>query len=340
MFYLGPLTGPLFAPIIGGALSQGFGWESTMWFLTIYGGVTLVMVFFCLPETLAKRKPLITHPALQSSRPGSSANNDVAPHLSRMSTRQSVKQHTKASAEFLKRAFIDPLECITYLRFPPVAIVVYFAAITFGSLFILNISTQSSFSKPPYNFSELIVGLLYLPSSLGYIGASFVGGRWIDNIMAREARKAGRYDAHGRLIYLPEDRMRENAWLAATMYPAALVWFGWTTDRGVHWIVPAIANFFFGFGSMLVFGAATTMLTEFMPRKSSTGVALNNFVRNIFSCAGAIVTQPLINAMGVGWLCTMIAIVCWTTGNLSIWALKRYGPGWRKTMDAKLSVAG
>src|SRR6516164_1823340 len=30
IFYLGPLTGPLLAPIIGGALTQEFGWRSTM----------------------------------------------------------------------------------------------------------------------------------------------------------------------------------------------------------------------------------------------------------------------------------------------------------------------
>lgn len=37
-FYIGPLCGPLLAPIIGGLLSEGLGWRSTMWFLTIFGG--------------------------------------------------------------------------------------------------------------------------------------------------------------------------------------------------------------------------------------------------------------------------------------------------------------
>lgn len=50
IFYLGPLMGPLFAPIIGGALAQRLGWRSTQWFLVIYGGVLLIFLFFCLPE--------------------------------------------------------------------------------------------------------------------------------------------------------------------------------------------------------------------------------------------------------------------------------------------------
>ena len=50
IFYLGPLCGPLFAPIIGGALGEGLGWRSTQWFLAIYGGAVLIFLFFALPE--------------------------------------------------------------------------------------------------------------------------------------------------------------------------------------------------------------------------------------------------------------------------------------------------
>ncbi|KAK3403065.1 major facilitator superfamily domain-containing protein [Sordaria brevicollis] len=324
IFYLGPLIGPLFSPIIGGALSQGFGWRSTMWFLAIYGGCILILITFALPETLTKRKSLPPPPAEDNK-------------LKRVSTRQSVAKHSKRAAAITKRFIIDPLEVLLYLRYPPVLVSVYSAAIAFGALFILNISIQTTFHSAPYGFSTIIVGLLYLPSSLGYIVASLVGGRWTDKIMMREARKAGRYDDDGNPIFLPEDRMRENIWLAASLYPAAMIWFGWTAHNGVHWIVPCIANFFFGCGSMLVFGAVTTMLTEFMPHRSSSGVAVNNFVRNIFSCVGTIVAQPLINAMGIGWLCTMIGLFAWVTGNLAIWMLKRNATQWRESMDKALS---
>ncbi|EPE09913.1 mfs transporter [Ophiostoma piceae UAMH 11346] len=342
IFYLGPLTGPLFAPIIGGALSQAWGWKSTMWFLTIYGGLTLVMVFFCLPETLARKKHSPRELQVTASVPaaGPEAEAGSAPGtqvLTRTATTQSVRLHTRRVAVFLKYAFVHPLSVLTYLRFPPILLTVVFGSVTFGSLFVVNVSIQSAFAQPPYNFGELIVGLMYIPSSLGYILASLVGGRWIDNIMEREARKAGRYDADGELLFLPEDRMRENAWLSASLFPGAMLWFGWTVKNGVHWIVPAIANFFFGFGSMLVFGAATTMLTEFMPRRSSGGIALNNLLRNIFSCVGAIVAQPLITAMGYGWLCTMVALLAFVIGNACIYLLRRYGSQWRKSMDEHLN---
>lgn len=239
MFYLGPLLGPILAPLIGGALSESLGWKACMYFLAVFGLVIWVMVFLFLPETLAKRNIDLPAPAMQS--------------LQRMSTRESAKMQTKQAATKTKRFLLDPLKVLLMLRFPPVLITVLVAAIAFGALFISNISIQHNFSAPPYNYSQIIVGVLYLPPGVGYFLAAFFGGKWLDKIMAREARKANRYDEDGKLIYLPEDRMRENMWLANTIYPAGLLLFGWTLNFGIFWFVPSIGAFFFGVASMLVF---------------------------------------------------------------------------------------
>ena len=88
---------------------------------------------------------------------------------------------------------------------------------------------------------------------------------------------------------------------------------------------------------MIVFATTSTMLTEFMPNKASSGIALNNFVRNIFSCIGAIVAVPLIEAIGNGWLCSGFGIVSIVIGFSIIWALKKYGDRWRSSMQEKLN---
>ena len=233
MFYLGPLMGPLLAPIIGGLLAQRFGWRSTQWFQAIYGGILLVFLFFALPETLKFKK----NTSQAAERDGDPAPSQRPP-LSRVSSRQIVQRKTRNWVRVVKRIFLDPLKIILYLRYPAVLLTVYYASITFGSLYVLNISLQHTFANPPYNFSTIIIGLTYIPNSLGYILASLFGGRWTDSIMHREAKKAGRYDAKGKLMYIPEDRMRENAWIAAVLYPGALVWYGWAAQKGVFWLVP------------------------------------------------------------------------------------------------------
>ncbi|KAF2654447.1 MFS general substrate transporter [Lophiostoma macrostomum CBS 122681] len=333
LFYLGPLCGPLFAPIIGGALGQGLGWRSTQWFLVIYAGVTFLLLLFALPETLRPKEqtPITTSQTL----PQPSEKDTAAPDLIRVSTRQTL-QKTKSILTHTRRIFLDPLYVLTWLRYPPVALTVYYASITFGSLYFLNISIESTFGKPPYNFSTLILGLLYIPSSLGYLLASVFGGRWIDAIMHREATRAGRYDSAGKLIFRPEDRMCENAWIACFLWPIALMWYGWSAEKGVFWLCPMIANFFFGVGSMLIFSLSTTMLTEFMPKRASAGIAINNFVRNLFSFTGAVVADPMIGAIGNGWLCTILGIWSLGSGVVVIWCMKRFGAGWRGRMEEAL----
>ena len=236
----------------------------------------------------------------------------------------------------MRRAFIDPLKMLYYLRFPAVLITVYYASVTFLCLYLLSVSLQVTFSIAPYNFSTILVGLTYIPNSIGYVIASVFGGKWTDRIMAREAKRANRYDENGKLQYRPEDRMRENAWVAAFLFPAALLWYGWTADRGVFWLVPLIANFFFGVGCMLIFGMATTMLTEFMPKKASVGVALNNFIRNIFSCVGTVVAEPLIEAIGNGWLFTIVGVIG-AASSVVVWAMRHYASRWREKMERELN---
>ena len=51
---------------------------------------------------------------------------------------------------------------------------------------------------------------------------------------------------------------------------------------------------------------------------------------------GGVVGQPLIDAMGVGWLMTTLGLVCWISGNLTIWLLRRNSRKWRVQMDRAL----
>lgn len=216
----------------------------------------VVLLTFCLPETLKAEKSLLDEakadanashgheiaPPSSAYLPSQNEKKDINLNettLVRTKTNQTIlASRSKTTIVFLKRAFLDPLKIILLLRFPVVAITVFYASITFGSLFFLNISIQDTFSHAPYNFGVLIVGLCYIPGSVGYLVASLLGGRWLDYIMKREARKAERYDEEGNLIFRPEDRMKENAWLAAILYPSALIWYGWAAQFETFWVVP------------------------------------------------------------------------------------------------------
>lgn len=338
MFYLGPLCGPLLSPILGGVLAQTLGWRSAQWFLAIFGGVLFFFIIICLPETLRQRRAIAAEAEQEAVEEVGAVDEKgtARPSLNRTTTKQSVKVKSRKYLLMARRALLDPLHIILYLQFPAVAILVFYASITFGSLYVLNVSVQQNFSAAPYNYGSIIVGCLYIPNSAGYFLSSVFGGRWVDRIMHREARKAGRFDEKGRLIFIPEDRMKENAWVGAILFPCSMVAYGWFAEKHINVAASLVANFFFGIGSMLIFALVTTMLTEFMPRKASNGIALNNFVRNIFSCVGTVVTEPLIVAIGNGWLFLGLGVISIISGALTIWSMKTYGPHWRKSMETRI----
>lgn len=227
-FYLGPLMGPFLGPIIGGLLTQKLGWRSTLWFLVVYGGCLFTLLFFALPETLIIIKPVLEESRMEIISPTGQSG------LNRIGSIHSIQQKTKDYVKLTKRIFIDPLKILLYLRFPAVLITIYYASIAFGSLYLLNVSMETTFSRAPYHFSSIQLGLAYIPGALGYLLASVFGGRWTDKIMAREAKK----DGDGNPIYRPEDRMRENTWIAAFLYPSALIWYGWTSEKHLFWAIP------------------------------------------------------------------------------------------------------
>ncbi|KAK1979539.1 LOW QUALITY PROTEIN: major facilitator superfamily transporter [Colletotrichum cereale] len=302
IYYLGPICGPGLAPIIRGVLTQFLGWRSTLWFLSIFGGVLLLMILFFLPETIARR------------------NTDAG-------------LTTKTARTYL----IDPLTSLKYLRYDPILISVTTAAIAFGSLFAVNFTLEVVYAGAPYYFDYIKIGLVYMAPTIGYAISSFAGGRWVDYIMAREARKADRYDEEGNLKYLPEDRMQENVWIGSFLYPLCLIWLGWSLEKGLPWIVGCVACVLYGLGMMVSYGALVTMLTEFNPRRASTGMAINNFMKNIFSTAAAMVTQPLTVRLGPGWFCTSFGLLALVVTIPAIVLMRRKGPQWRVIMDKRIN---
>lgn len=107
------------------------------------------MIFFCLPETL-RAKDLTSIPSPANTPQVNEKADNV---MTRVSTTQSVQLKTKRIAVILKSCIIDPLSVLSYLRFPAVAIVVYWAAITFGSVSFFGPFYQSHNCKNKLAFS-------------------------------------------------------------------------------------------------------------------------------------------------------------------------------------------
>jgi len=239
--------------------------------------------------------------------------------------------------EIFKMYAIEPLKLLRLFRYPPVILSISYASVAFGALYIMNISVTYTFSIAPYNYDSSIVGLLYLGNSTGYLVGSLLGGRWSDYVFIRAAAK------HGGVLE-PEDRFGINTWVGAVMYPLGLLMYGWTVEKGLFVAVPEVGTFFMGFGMMIVFATVTTYLIDAVPGRSSSAVAMNNLLRNIFACTGAVIGKPLIEALGNGVLFSVICGIA-LASSVCIWAitkvaiflllpmLMKWGNKWRQSHD-------
>ncbi|KOH00367.1 Qdr3p [Saccharomyces eubayanus] len=220
--------------------------------------------------------------------------------------------------------FIKPLKSLYFLQYPPVALAITFSAISFSTVYFVNMTVEYKYSRPPYNFKPLYIGLLYIPNSITYLFASIYGGRWVDMLLKRYKEKYG--------ILAPEARISWNVVTSVISFPIALLIFGWCLDKKCHWVTPLIGTALFGYAAMMTIGATLSYLVDSLPGKGATGVALNNLIRQILAATAVFVTTPMINGMGTGWAFTMLAFIVLGASSVLV-ILKKHGDYWRENYD-------
>lgn len=221
--------------------------------------------------------------------------------------------------------FIRPMHLLVLLTHPPVALIITHSLVCFAAIYFFNLAITSEYSKPPYNFSTIIVGLLYIPNSVTYIMALIIGGRWLDKLLRDYAA------AHNGHV-VPELRLLWNLVIAVVLFPPSCLIFGWCLQYHEHWVTPLIGTALFGFASMIVIGTTVTYLVDTLPGKGATGVALNSLVRMILAAIATFVVDPLLHAIGPGILFSIIMGIL-AVASITLVILKRRGAYYRENYD-------
>lgn len=230
----------------------------------------------------------------------------------------------KLFLHYAKFYLFGPLKGFVFIKYPPVFLAIAYSAPCFAALYVQNMSLTYMYSKEPYNFSSVLIGLVYIPNSVTYFIASIWGGKFNDYLLKKKIEKYG--------IVAPEARFGINVYVAAAMLPCSMLITGWCLEYGEQWVTPLIGTALFGFAQMIVIGVTVTYLADCLPGKGATGVALNNFIRMIMAAGVSFATEPLIKAIGVGALFSICAGVTAALSILLVIIIK-YGDYWRETYD-------
>jgi DHA1 family multidrug resistance protein-like MFS transporter len=223
-------TGPLFAPFIGGFITEGhLGWRWTEYLTGILAAGAFVLDLFVLEETYP--------PVILVSK---------AAELRRRTKNWGI--HAKQEeievdfAELVSKNFSRPLRIL--FTEPIVLLLSIYMAFIYGLLYLFLTAYPIVF-QGIHHFSLGIGGL----PILGMVVGQLLAGLYIVLLQPSYNRKLTANNG----IPIPEWRLPPVI-VGGAAFAAGLFWFGWTGYRkDIHWMAPTASGVLTGFGLLAIF---------------------------------------------------------------------------------------
>ena len=310
LYVAAPFLGPVVGLLLGASVTQTQGWRWTSWVTLFF---TVVLVIAPAPFFMESYKPVLLRQRakkLNLPLPFSPTEDMPLPRI--VST-----YVTKTLTRPMHMLFTEPI----------IAAFNAYSAFNFGLLYAFFPAFPYVFKKE-YGFDSVSTGLTFLGLGVGVIVAtacslSFTRLYYIPRVRqaVMEKRPLPPF-ATSRLK--PEKRL-PLAIAGGPLLTVSLFLFGWSAAYSVHWIVPTIAEVFFGCGNVLIFMACMMYMTDtYGPLYSASAMASNAILRYVLGAVFPLFVVEIFKNLGAQWACTLLG--CLSLLGVSIpFLLRRYG---------------
>ncbi|KIK81700.1 hypothetical protein PAXRUDRAFT_807123 [Paxillus rubicundulus Ve08.2h10] len=349
IFFAAPLLGPALGPIVGGSLSQYFGWRSGFYFLVASGGVILAAFLFLFKDTFRLERSLTYQVALRRRinslvrlRPSSdstvgergpfkeSSGVEASwPPSSDGPTHAPQPQPTLTDIT-LSLADINPFPPLWKIIQRKNNLAILLAnGLVFAFSYCLSYTCTRTLTLY-YGYDSLRIGLVLLSLGVGTVGGSVIGGRWSDRVLTKmKAQNEGKWYAEMRLY---------SATLAMLWLPPCVVGYAWVVEKHVHIAVVCVMLTLSGFFSIWMYTSTLAYLVDANPGRSCSAVATNSSFRGTLAFISTMIAVPLQEALGDGILYTGFAGLL-IVMELLILLVMYKGVSWREECEKKEEVA-
>lgn len=280
---IGPLLGPVIAPVIGGFLAMNKGWRWTFWLTAIIQGTFTICCLLFLHETYGPR--LLQLKAKRLRKETGNAN-----------LRSKLDKGTTVASK-IRTALIRPSKML--IRSPIALLMALYVSMVYGYMYIL-FTTFTEVFEGNYGFNTGEAGLAYLGLGFGFVIGQIAVGSFSDRYLARMKAKHG--------AHKPEDRLPPLV-IGGFLVPVGLIWYGWSAEKHTHWIVPIIGTAFVGIGILAVFLPIQMYLIDTFNIYAASAIAANTVVRSIFGTVLPLAGPPMYARLGLGWGNTLLAFI-------------------------------
>lgn len=312
-YSMGPTLGPVLAPVISSFIVTGLNWHWCFWILAIFNFAVAAFGFFFFQETYPPRLLRIKADRLRAE-----TGNE---HLHTI--------YEIADGETpMGKLMVTVLRPISLLFGHPMVLGLgAFMAFTYGFMYLMIVTFPKVF-KGTYVFSTEIAGLMYIS-----LGSGFVIGTVFWSIMIE--RVYNRLKARNGGVAKPEYRL-PCLCFSGIGIPVGLVWYGWSAQHKLHWIMPALGLAIFAFSLIAVFQTIQNYLIDMNNRFAASSVAAAAVFRSFFGFSFPLFAPIMYEKLHYGWGNTMCAFVGLALGlpfpvfcliygeRLRTWANKRF----------------
>ncbi|KAH8698219.1 major facilitator superfamily domain-containing protein [Phaeosphaeriaceae sp. PMI808] len=279
-YILAPFLGPSLGPLVGAYIvaEHDHNWKFAIWIVLILCAPVAVAMLF-MQETSKSRILL-----LRARRRGDG-------HAGKKSGRQMLST--------VATAMLRPLHMIV---FEPLALFLsIYTAFNFAMIFSFFGSYSYVYARV-YGFDPKEIGLCYIGIVVGFIFALATFGYFDATKYQKEANRT-----NGKVA--PEHRLYA-AMFGSFLLPIGLFWFAWAPQPSIHWIVPVLAGWPFGWGALSVFLASVTYLVDtYGAENGASAVAANGFLRFLLGAIFPLFTIQMYEGLGIHWAGSVFAFI-------------------------------
>lgn len=286
------LSGQALGGLIGGALASRWGVSGIFSFCAIGAGVALICNLLFVPET---NRRIVGNQSIPPPKLYHQLFLITLPRFKKRLTNDISTIIEKPSGSMILSAIR-----IFFTK------MVFFTMLPTGLAFAtwsMSMTALSTVLEADYGFSEIEIGLSYLPAGAGSIISSITGGFLLNwNYRRRKAHS----DEHKVPFEIHKVRLEFTTRISIAFVAATLV-FGWCLRYEVNLAPIFIAHFVLSFVVVWFLTILQTVLVDLHPAQSSAASSCLNLMRGGMSAIFVAAQDKMIKTLTIGGCFTFLA---------------------------------
>lgn len=314
VFMAAPLLGPALGPICGAFIAEGTTWRWVFFITSIACVVVIVAAMALLRETY---EPRIRQ--LQQQKMANETKHALCGTTEASSTTPKQQDTGSTFVNLMRKNLQRPLRMLATQVI--VQLLAAYMALLYGIMFLFLFMYPRMW-KDQYNQSVRIGSFNYLSFAIGLIVGVNVSGFLNDRIyVALKARNEG---GRGE----PEFRIPTMV-IGTALVPIGLLWWGWTGQAKLHWILPNIGSLLFAMGVYICSSCVSVYTIDTYGRFAASAISTNLVARSITSAFLPLFAPYLFNVLRFGLGATVLAGVFALLGTAAVTILWFHGKALR-----------